>query len=143
MSPAEFVLAIALYTCSNENTLVREKHVGSIAKIHYKTVYQHVRLLISARAYQLTNSVFLSQRSSTSRAYQSRNQPANMLYSYFEQRLLQWRIDCDVMPQTCNQITSGNKNKRPTVGDIRIQHCFPMACSCNAFTPCPCVANRQ
>ena len=38
---------------------------------------QPVRLLVSARAYQAANSVFLSQRASTSRAYQPRNQPAN------------------------------------------------------------------
>jgi len=73
MSPAEFVLAIALYTCSNENTLVREKHMGSMAKIHYKTVYQPVRLLVSARAYQPVNSIFLSQQNSTSQTYQPRN----------------------------------------------------------------------
>ena len=41
---------------------------------------QHVRLLVSARAYQLANNVFLSQQTSTSRAYQPRNQQANRLY---------------------------------------------------------------
>ena len=82
MSPAEFVLAIALYTCSNGNTLVREKHMGSMAKIHYKTVYQPVRLLISARAYQPVNIVFLSRQTSISRAYQPRNQPANRLNNF-------------------------------------------------------------
>ena len=40
---------------------------------------QPVRLLVSARAYQPANSVFLSQQTSTSRAYQPRNQPANRL----------------------------------------------------------------
>ena len=40
---------------------------------------QLVRLLVSARAYQPANSVFLSQQISTSRAYQPRNQPANRL----------------------------------------------------------------
>jgi len=37
--------------------------------------------LVSVRAYQSGNSVFLSQQTSTSRAYQPRNQPANMLIS--------------------------------------------------------------
>ena len=40
---------------------------------------QPVRLLVSARAYQPANSVFLSQQISTSRAYQPRNQLANRL----------------------------------------------------------------
>jgi len=42
---------------------------------------QPVRLLVSAKAYQPANSVFLSQQTSTStsRAYQPRNQPANRL----------------------------------------------------------------
>ena len=34
-------------------------------------------LLVSARAYQSINSIFLLQQTSTSRAYQPRNQPAN------------------------------------------------------------------
>ena len=38
---------------------------------------QSVRLLISVRAYQPANSIFLSQQTSTSRTYQSINQPAN------------------------------------------------------------------
>ena len=38
---------------------------------------QSVRLLISVRAYQPANSIFLSQQTSISRTYQSRNQPAN------------------------------------------------------------------
>ena len=38
---------------------------------------QPVRSLVSARAYQPANSVFLSQQTSTSRAYQPRNQPTN------------------------------------------------------------------
>ena len=38
---------------------------------------QPVRLLVSARAYQTANSIFLSQQTSTSRAHQPRNQPAN------------------------------------------------------------------
>ena len=40
---------------------------------------QPVRSLVSARAYQPANSIFLSQQISTSRAYQFRNQPANKL----------------------------------------------------------------
>ena len=55
---------------------------------------QPVRLLVSAKAYQLANSIFLSQQTSTSRTYQPRNQPANRLvarkwqgtlYSYVSQ----------------------------------------------------------
>ena len=42
-------------------------------------VSQPVRLLVSARAYQPANSVFLSQQNSTSRAYQPKNQSANGL----------------------------------------------------------------
>ena len=40
-------------------------------------VNQPVRLLVSVRTYQAANSVFLSQQTSTSQAYQPRNQPAN------------------------------------------------------------------
>ena len=48
---------------------------------------QYVRLLVLARTYQSVNSVFLSQQTSTSRAYQSRNQPANMLIIEFQNHL--------------------------------------------------------
>ena len=40
---------------------------------------QRVRLLVSARAYQPANNIFLSQQTSISRTYQSRNQPAKKL----------------------------------------------------------------
>jgi len=40
---------------------------------------RHVRLLVSARAYQPVNSIFLSQQISISRVYQSRNRPTNWL----------------------------------------------------------------
>ena len=40
---------------------------------------QHVRSLVSARAYQPANNVFLSQQTSTNRTYQSRNQLTNRL----------------------------------------------------------------
>ena len=43
------------------------------------SIIQLIRLLVSARTYQPANSVFLSQQTSTSRAYQPRNQPANRL----------------------------------------------------------------
>jgi len=38
-------------------------------------VNQPVRLMVSAKAYQPANSVFLSQQTSTSWAYHPRNQP--------------------------------------------------------------------
>ena len=41
-----------------------------------------IRLLVSARAYQSANSAFLSQQSSTSRAYQPRIQPVHCVSSY-------------------------------------------------------------
>ena len=40
---------------------------------------QRVRLLVSARAYQPANNIFLSQQTSISRTYQPRNPPANRL----------------------------------------------------------------
>ena len=46
-------------------------------------VIHPVRLLVSARAYQPWYSIFLSQQTSTSRAYQPRNQPANRLIECF------------------------------------------------------------
>ena len=59
---------------------------------------QPVRLLVSVRAYQPTNSVFPSQQTSTSRAYQPRNQPANMLVMYTD--------DASVVVQTLQRIAS-------------------------------------
>jgi len=47
---------------------------GSVVK-----VTQLVRLLVSVRTYESANSIFLSQQTSTSRAYQPRNKPANRL----------------------------------------------------------------
>jgi len=41
---------------------------------------QAICLLVSVRAYQSANSVFLSQEISTSQTYQPKNQPANRLY---------------------------------------------------------------
>jgi len=55
------------------------KHFIFLAlKIYVSVVLSEpVRLLVSARAYQPANSVFLSQQTSTSRAYQPKNQLAN------------------------------------------------------------------
>jgi len=58
---------------------------------------QSVRLLISVRAYQPANSIFLSQQTSISRTYQSRNQPANR--------------PIDSYPTIDIQLTSIRKNK--------------------------------
>jgi len=53
-------------------------------KIHRLIHNQLVRLLVSARTYQPANSIFLSQQTSTSRPYQSRNQPNRLnVYSDF------------------------------------------------------------
>jgi len=48
---------------------------------------QHVHSLVSVRVYQLANSVFLLQQISISRAYQPRNQPANMPYIIYWQHM--------------------------------------------------------
>ena len=54
-------------------------HINLIVGFYFIRVIQPVRLLVSARAYQSANSVFLSQQTSTSRTYQPRNQPTNRL----------------------------------------------------------------
>ena len=63
------------YTFERELSMLSECAFCSSVKPNI----QPVRLLVSARAYQPANSVFLSQQTSTSRAYQPRNQPANKL----------------------------------------------------------------
>ena len=58
-----------------------DSNTDSVNYVRYDMVdidNQPVRLLVSARAYQPANSVFLSQQTSISRVYQPRNQPANM-----------------------------------------------------------------
>jgi len=43
----------------------------------FVAINQPVRLLVSAVAYQPWYNIFLSQQTSTSQAYQPKNQPAN------------------------------------------------------------------
>ena len=75
---------------SNFSHLVAWKGLNShMIGIIFLRGIQHVRLLVSARAYQPANSVFLSQQTSTSRAYQPRNQPTNRpIDSYFSYSIL-------------------------------------------------------
>ena len=50
--------------------------------IYIGCVWFLTRSLVSVRAYQSANSIFLSQQASTSQVYQPRNQPANRLVVY-------------------------------------------------------------
>jgi len=63
--------------CTDIHSLVGK--IGPFRDLRVKVaiVNQLVRLLVSVSAYQSGNSIFLSQQTSTSRAYQPRNQPAN------------------------------------------------------------------
>ena len=68
-------------TCANSNVPLEfcTNFIMAQWKVRYMTctssnLIQLVRLLVSVRAYQAVNSVFLSQQISTSRVYQSRNQ---------------------------------------------------------------------